>query len=153
MTNQQEAREAFEAWIKDTDPNMSATERRQFRACWQAARTQGEELNDWLALLELPEGYEVEEFLPGIYHYTNTLDGVKMASGASWNHPALAAISAWQNTTPAVRAVDVDDAALDRAVGAWFGMQTHMDEVDPDAHEWRTRMRNAIAALTQPEAE
>ncbi len=58
----------------------------------------------WAEALELPEGYTVEEFLPGGWHYAWTrADGERMVSGTTWNHPALAAIAAWQcapATTP-----------------------------------------------------
>lgn len=58
----------------------------------------------WAEALELPEGYTVEEFLPGGWHYAWTrTDGERMVSGTTWNHPALAAIAAWQYapaTTP-----------------------------------------------------
>ena len=58
----------------------------------------------WAEALELPEGYTVEEFLPGGWHYAWTrADGERMVSGTTWNHPALAAIAAWQYapaTTP-----------------------------------------------------
>ncbi len=58
----------------------------------------------WAEALELPQGYTVEEFLPGGWHYAWTrADGERMVSGATWNHPALAAIAAWQYapaTTP-----------------------------------------------------
>ena len=58
----------------------------------------------WAEALELPEGYTVEEFLPGGWHYAWTrADGERMVSGTTWNHPALAAIAAWQyapDTTP-----------------------------------------------------
>ena len=58
----------------------------------------------WAEALELPEGYTVEEFLPGGWHYAWTrADGERMVSGTTWNHPALAAIAAWQyapTTTP-----------------------------------------------------
>ena len=51
----------------------------------------------WAEALELPEGYTVEEFLPGGWHYAWTrADGERMVSGTTWNHPALAAIAAWQ---------------------------------------------------------
>lgn len=40
MTTTQAKDEAFEAWANDADPNMSPTERRQFRDCWQAALAQ-----------------------------------------------------------------------------------------------------------------
>ncbi|CAN7329288.1 hypothetical protein LJR143_001651 [Pseudoxanthomonas sp. LjRoot143] len=48
-------------------------------------------------ILSTPDGYEVVEELPGIWGFMFTSDGVKMASGTSWNHPALAAMAAWQN--------------------------------------------------------
>ena len=58
----------------------------------------------WAEALELPEGYTVEEFLPGGWHYAWTrADGERMVSGTTWNHPALAAIAAWKyapDTTP-----------------------------------------------------
>ena len=58
----------------------------------------------WAEALELPQGYTVEEFLPGGWHYAWTrADGERMVSGTTWNHPALAAIAAWQYapaTTP-----------------------------------------------------
>ena len=58
----------------------------------------------WAEALELPEGYTVEEFFPGGWHYAWTrADGERMVSGTTWNHPALAAIAAWQYapaTTP-----------------------------------------------------
>lgn len=47
-------------------------------------------------LLAMPSGYELAEHLPGIWHFTYPGDdGVLMASGASWNHPAIAATEAW----------------------------------------------------------
>ena len=58
----------------------------------------------WAEALELPEGYTVEELLPGGWHYAWTrADGERMVSGTTWNHPALAAIAAWKyapDTTP-----------------------------------------------------
>ena len=58
----------------------------------------------WAEALELPQGYTVEEFLPGGWHYAWTrTDGERMVSGTTWNHPALAAIAAWKyapDTTP-----------------------------------------------------
>lgn len=51
----------------------------------------------WAEALELPQGYTVDEFLPGGWHYAWTrADGERMVSGTTWNHPALAAIAAWQ---------------------------------------------------------
>lgn len=71
----------------------------------------------WLQALELPEGYEVAEHLPGIWQYEYDADGNRMASGASWNHPALAAIAAWQSVAqqPAAtpQAQHPDDVAVD----------------------------------------
>lgn len=67
----------------------------------------------WAEALELPQGYTVEEFLPGGWHYAWTrADGERMVSGATWNHPALAAIAAWQYapaTTPQPSADAVRD--------------------------------------------
>lgn len=60
--------------------------------------------------LEMPDGYEVQEFLPGGWHYAWTRsDGERMVSGTTWNHPALAAIAAWQAVYD--RAADNRDAA------------------------------------------
>ena len=73
----------------------------------------------WAEALELPEGYTVEEFLPGGWHYAWTrADGERMVSGTTWNHPALAAIAAWKyapDTTPqpSADAVREDSARLD----------------------------------------
>lgn len=73
----------------------------------------------WAEALELPEGYTVEEFLPGGWHYAWTrADGERMVSGTTWNHPALAAIAAWQyapDTTPqpSADAVREDSDRLD----------------------------------------
>lgn len=73
----------------------------------------------WAEALELPEGYTVEEFLPDGWHYAWTrADGERMVSGTTWNHPALAAIAAWQyapTTTPqpSADAVREDSARLD----------------------------------------
>lgn len=48
------------------------------------------------ANFDVPDGYVVEEHLPGIWHYTYTDAGEKMASCASWNNKAHATIAAWQ---------------------------------------------------------
>lgn len=48
------------------------------------------------ANFDVPDGYVVEEHLPGIWHYTFTDAGEKMASCASWNNKAHATIAAWQ---------------------------------------------------------
>ena len=55
----------------------------------------------WIEVLELPEGFRVAEHLPGVWEYQFNIedeadeDSDRMVSGASWNHPALAAIAAW----------------------------------------------------------
>ena len=159
-------REAFEAWYAKNDNTGKSVARDatgyrliQTQSAWEAwqaalsARAQGEELNDWLDLLELPEGYEVEEFLPGVYHYINWLDGVKKVGGDWWNHPALAAISAWQNTTPAVRAVDLDGFTFtaDEVHECIDHLKIDGPRLIPD--EIMEQMRTALLALTQPEAE
>lgn len=51
----------------------------------------------WREALDLPDGYEAVEFLPGIWQYEYDDAAGRVASGASWNHPALAAIAAWQS--------------------------------------------------------
>lgn len=57
----------------------------------------------WIEVLELPEGFRVAEHLPGIWEYQFDIedesdeDSDRMCSGTSWNHPALAAIAAWQH--------------------------------------------------------
>ena len=70
----------------------------------------------WAEALELPEGYTVEEFLPGGWHYAWTrTDGERMVSGTTWNHPALAAIAAWKyapDTTPQPSADAVRELVL-----------------------------------------
>ena len=48
-------------------------------------------------VLSTPDGYEVVEELPGTWGFRFTSDGVEMASVTSWNHPALAAMAAWEN--------------------------------------------------------
>ena len=53
--------------------------------------------------MKLPDGYEVVEHLPGIWGYEyDRDDGERMASSASWNHPALAAIGAWRDHVEAL---------------------------------------------------
>lgn len=57
-------------------------------------------LRELAAALELPDGYSVAEHLPGIWQYEFAgADGGRMVSGASWNHPALAACAAWGSFT------------------------------------------------------
>ena len=70
--------------------------------------------------MKLPDGYEVVEHLPGIWGYEyDRDDGERMASSASWNHPALAAIGAWRDHVEALAesagpvAQHPDDAAVD----------------------------------------
>lgn len=54
--------------------------------------------DELLSALEMPEGYGLAVFIPGVYQYEyDREDGERMASGTSWNHPALAAIAAWQS--------------------------------------------------------
>lgn len=51
----------------------------------------------WMEALELPEGYRVREHLPGQWDYEyEAEDGTEMVGSTNWNHPALAAIDAWQ---------------------------------------------------------
>ena len=54
--------------------------------------------------------------MPGGWHYAWTrADGERMVSGATWNHPALAAIAAWQYapaTTPQPSADAVRELVL-----------------------------------------
>lgn len=73
----------------------------------------------WAEALELPDGYEVEEFLPGGWHYAWTrADGERMVSGTTWNHPALAAIAAWQYAPATHPAGDALVAVLPNPAGA-----------------------------------
>ena len=159
-------REAFDSDVDlMRDVYMLPSQRGAYERILQAAlsaRAQGEELNDWLDLLELPEGYEVEEFLPGVYHYINWLDGVKKVGGDCWNHPALAAISAWQNTTPAARAVDVDEAMVERLRDHLVELRCYYVEARDGVRGYSAREAQYtrlieevdadLAALTQTEA-
>ena len=94
-------RQARECPTVDWRPNAHENAR-NLRALQQALTQQrghGEAVDRdaWAEALELPEGYTVEEFLPGGWHYAWTrADGERMVSGTTWNHPALAAIAAWQ---------------------------------------------------------
>lgn len=109
----------------DTEPQRRASLQVAVIAALEQALTQqrgdGEAVDRdaWAEALELPEGYMVEEFLPGGWHYAWTrADGERMVSGTTWNHPALAAIAAWQyapDTTPqpGADAVREDSARLD----------------------------------------
>lgn len=62
----------------------------------------------WIEVLALPEGFRVAEHLPGIWEYQFDIedeadeDSDRKVSGASWNHPALAAIAAWGHAYDAV---------------------------------------------------
>lgn len=55
----------------------------------------------WIEVLELPDGFRVAEHLPGVWEYQFDIedeadeDSDRKVSGASWNHPAIAAIAAW----------------------------------------------------------
>lgn len=85
----------------------------------------------WAEALELPQGYTVEEFLPGGWHYAWTrADGERMVSGATWNHPALAAIAAWQYapaTTPQPSA-DAVREIYDAAAKGFHTSETNGEE-------------------------
>ncbi len=73
------------------------------------------------ANFDVPDGYVVEEHLPGIWHYTFTDAGEKMASCASWNNKAHATIAAWQAALAARQPVGdqhPDDLAVDAFAAA-----------------------------------
>lgn len=58
-------------------------------------------------VLPMPDGYELAQELPGIWGYVyNRDDGERMASGTSWNHPALAGVAAWQDVAAATARQD-----------------------------------------------
>ena len=89
----------------------------------------------WAEALELPEGYTVEEFLPGGWHYAWTRsDGERMVSGTTWNHPALAAIAAWQYA-PATTPSDAGGEAVAEPF-AWFAWGDHNGPVPLELFGW-----------------
>lgn len=99
----------------------------------------------WNEALELPEGFRVAEHLPGVWEYQFDIedeadeDSDRKVSGASWNHPALAAIAAWGHAydTLAQPPAAVDEAMVERAARAWCaGTDTPFDQL-PDAGKAR----------------
>lgn len=67
-------------------------------------------LAELVEAMELPEGYTVVEELPGVWTYSHMQGEQRMVCSASWNHPALAACAAW-NDTAAQRPGSGDDTA------------------------------------------
>src|SRR5690606_32052401 len=82
----------------------------------------------WIEVLELPEGFRVAEHLPGIWEYQFDIedeadeDSDRKVSGASWNHPALAAIAAWGH---AYDTLAQQPAAVDAAYPTRSGPPAH----------------------------
>ena len=103
---------------------------------------------DWAMVeaLEMPDGYEVQEFLPGGWHYAWTRsDGEQMVSGTTWNHPALAAIAAWQAV--------YDRAADNRgAAGVEWDAQAYAQMRDT-VEEWKRRALEAENERLRKDAE
>lgn len=82
------------------------------------------------ANFDVPDGYVVEEHLPGIWHYTYTDAGEKMASCASWNNKAHATIAAWQAALAARQPV-----GQERVAWASTGATGHKVVAMPGLHK------------------
>lgn len=93
-------------------------------------------LRQLAAALDLPEGYEVAEHLPGVWEYSYAADGIRMVSGASWNHPALAAVAAWNSYAEALRGNG--GAGNGCAVDEWISCEDALpDDPEEEVIVWR----------------
>lgn len=70
-------------------------------------------LAELVEAMELPEGYTVVEELPGVWTYSHMQGEQRMVCSASWNHPALAACAAWNDTAAQRPGARDDTARLD----------------------------------------
>lgn len=102
-------------------------------------RGEVDSLSALAGLLAMPSGYELAEHLPGIWHFTYPGDdGVLMASGASWNHPAIAATEAWLDAALTEAKQQGPGEAVCRAcngVGEVEGLIPHASG-DPQDDSW-----------------